>query len=61
MRCAVDQDALLLEDLVDDPEVPASRRIETLELATKRPIRPLTVDGDRIEDRGDGVRTFPGN
>jgi hypothetical protein len=52
MRRAMDQDdALLLQDLVHDPEVPAPRRVEILELAAKRLAGPLRVEGDRIEDR----------
>ena len=44
-------DALVVEDLVDDPEVPPSRRVEPLELASQRFACGVRVVCDRSEDR----------
>ena len=41
----------VLVDLVHDPEVPASGRIQALEFAAKRLSRSLGILGDRPEDR----------
>jgi hypothetical protein len=51
-----EHDALVLEDLVDHPEVSATGRVEALELSTQRPPGAVRIHRDRVEDRGeDGV------
>ena len=56
-------DVIALVDLVDDAELPASRRVQTLELTPQRLACPVRVlrDGpqDRLDDRGTHLRRKP--
>lgn len=59
MRGTVEEhDLLVLEDLVDDPEVAAPSRVQSFELPAKRLARSPRIEGNRLEDRRQDSRTY---